>query len=51
MTQLLCIKKLKKIYKSKSDNEGDILLLKEWDPKTKAYTGRELERKVGYVGR
>ncbi|MBI3671672.1 DUF3850 domain-containing protein [Candidatus Azambacteria bacterium] len=32
-------------------NEGDLLILKEWDPNTKNYTGRELERKVGYVGR
>lgn len=31
--------------------EGDILLLKEWDPKTKEYTGRELEREVGYIGK
>ena len=31
--------------------EGDTLLLKEWDPKTKEYTGRELEREVGYVGK
>lgn len=32
-------------------SEGDILVLKEWDPKTKDYTGRELEKKVGYVGK
>ncbi len=32
-------------------NEGDTLVLKEWDPKTKDYTGRELERKVGFVGK
>ena len=32
-------------------NEGDILVLKEWDPKTKDYTGRELEKEVGYVGK
>ena len=32
-------------------NEGDILWLREWDPKTKDYTGREIEKKVGYVGR
>lgn len=32
-------------------NEGDSLLLKEWDPNTKNYTGREVERKVGYVGK
>ncbi|MDP3763136.1 MAG: DUF3850 domain-containing protein [bacterium] len=31
--------------------EGDILVLKEWNPEIKAYTGRELEKKVGYVGR
>lgn len=32
-------------------NEGDTLLLQEWDPETKEYTGRELEKKVGYVGK
>lgn len=32
-------------------HEGDILVLKEWDPKTKEYTGRKLEKEVGYVGR
>lgn len=31
--------------------EGDILILKEWDPNTKSYTGRELEKDVGYVGK
>jgi len=31
--------------------DGDTLLLKEWDPKSKKYTGRELEREVGYVGK
>lgn len=30
--------------------EGDTLLLKEWNPATKTYTGRELSRTVGYVG-
>ncbi|MBU2576870.1 MAG: DUF3850 domain-containing protein [Nanoarchaeota archaeon] len=30
-------------------NEGDILVLKEWDPETKGYTGRVVEKKVGYV--
>lgn len=28
---------------------GDVLVLKEWDPKTKEYTGREIEKKVIYV--
>lgn len=32
-------------------NEGDTLLLKEWNPETKDYTGRSLEKKVGFVGR
>jgi hypothetical protein len=30
-------------------NEGDILVLKEWDPDTKDYTGRTIEKKAGYV--
>lgn len=29
--------------------EGDELVLKEWDPKIKAYTGREVIKKVTYV--
>jgi ribosomal protein S17 len=28
---------------------GDVLLLKEWDPKTKEYTGREVSKEVTYV--
>lgn len=31
--------------------EGDVLVLKEWDPETKNYTGREIEKEVGYVGK
>jgi len=31
--------------------EGDTLLLLEWDPKTKEYTGRKVEKKVTYVGK
>ena len=31
-------------------NPGDVLVLKEWDPKTKQYTGREIAKKVGFVG-
>ncbi len=30
-------------------NEGDILLFQEFDPQTKKYTGREIEKKVTYV--
>lgn len=32
-------------------NEGDILVLKEWDPKKNGYTGRVLEKEVTYVGK
>ncbi len=32
-------------------NEGDILVLEEWNPDTKEYTGRSVEKKVSYVGR
>lgn len=31
--------------------EGDTLLLKEWNPETKSYTGREVSKTVGYVGK
>jgi ASC-1-like (ASCH) protein len=30
-------------------NVGDILILKEWDPDTKQYTGRQLEKEVTYI--
>ena len=30
-------------------NPGDTLVLREWNPKTKRYTGKELKRKVSYV--
>ena len=30
---------------------GDILVLEEWDPKDKKYTGRKLRRKVTYITR
>lgn len=29
--------------------EGDTLILEEWDPKIKEYTGRKIEKKVGYI--
>jgi len=29
--------------------EGDILVLKEWNPKKKDYTGRKIKKKVNYV--
>ena len=30
-------------------NEGDTLILEEWDPVVKQYTGRKIEKKVGYI--
>lgn len=30
---------------------GDTLKLREWDPHTKEYTGREFSKTVGYVGK
>lgn len=32
-------------------NEGDFLVLREWDPQTRDYTGREIEKEVGFVGK
>ena len=29
--------------------EGDTIVLQEWDPKTKKYTGRSVIKKVGYM--
>lgn len=31
--------------------EGDDLFLREWNPETKTYTGREITKKVTYVGK
>ena len=31
-------------------SEGDTLVLKEWDPKTNQYTGREIRKVVTQVG-
>lgn len=28
---------------------GDVLLLEEWDPKSRTYTGRSIEKNVTYV--
>jgi ASC-1-like (ASCH) protein len=32
-------------------HEGDLLLLREWDPITEEYTGREIEKIVTHVGK
>ncbi len=31
--------------------EGDTLVLEEWNPKTKKYTGRKIEKKITYIGK
>ncbi len=31
--------------------EGDFLLLREWNPKTKVYTGREIKKKITYLSK
>lgn len=45
----------KKKYEVRLDDfeikEGDILVLEEWNPETKKYTGRKSEKKVTYVGK
>jgi ASC-1-like (ASCH) protein len=30
-------------------SEGDTFILEEWNPETKSYTGRKIEKKVTYV--
>ncbi|MEK7479571.1 MAG: DUF3850 domain-containing protein [Patescibacteria group bacterium] len=30
-------------------SEGDTLILEEWDPKIKKYSGRTIEKKVGFI--
>ena len=32
-------------------NEGDTLILEEYDPKTQEYTGRKIEKKVTFVSK
>ncbi len=31
--------------------EGDVLILEEWNQKTKKYTGREIKKKVKYIAK
>lgn len=31
--------------------EGDVLLLEEWNPETQQYTGRSIKKRVTYVGK
>ncbi len=30
-------------------SEGDVLVLKEWDPEKKSYTGREVAKKISFL--
>jgi len=29
--------------------KGDVLILEEWNPKTKKYTGRKIKKKIKYI--
>ncbi len=43
---------LKKVEIRKNDRnyqEGDILILNEWNPETQSYTGNQVKRKVTYI--
>ena len=31
--------------------EGDTLILEEWNPETKEYTGRTIEKKIDYISK
>lgn len=31
--------------------EGDLLVLEEWDPDKKEYTGRSIAKRVGFIGK
>lgn len=31
--------------------EGDTIIFEEWDPKTKKYTGRKVQKKAAYIGK
>lgn len=45
----------KKTYELRLDDfeieTGDTLVLREWNPATKEYTGRTIEKEVTYVGK
>lgn len=49
------VKSGKKKYELRLDDFtvklGDVLVLREWDPKTGQYTGRKTEKEVTYVGK
>jgi ribosomal protein S17 len=30
-------------------NEGDVLILEEWNPKTKEYTGKKIQKKIDFI--
>ena len=34
-----------------SIEQGDTIVFQEWNPDTKEYTGREMRKNVGYVGK
>jgi hypothetical protein len=36
-------------HNDRSFEVGDVLLLQEWDPATKEYTGSSVERRISYI--
>ena len=46
---LLGLKKVEVRLNDRNYQEGDLLILNEFDPKTEKYTGVQVKRKVDYV--
>jgi ASC-1-like (ASCH) protein len=46
---LLGLKKVEIRLNDRNYQEGDLLILNEFDPKTERYTGGQVKRKVDYV--
>ena len=48
---LLGLKKVEIRLNDRNYQEGDLLILNEFDPKTERYTGLQLKRKVDFITR
>ena len=46
---LLGLKKVEVRLNDRNYQEGDLLILNEFDPKTEKYTGGQVKRKVDYI--
>lgn len=45
----LNLKKFEIRFNDRNYKEGDILILKEWNPETEKYTGNTCVRKINYI--